>query len=388
MSILKLDIEYKNWISELKGRIQQSQIKAAIKVNIELLRLYWNLGASIVERQSQTKWGDGFIKQLSKDLMDEFPEMKGFSEKNLKYIKRWYLFYNHGIVIGTQVVSQLQETKKSQDFLIGQQVVAQIENKIVTQVVQHLEPEKISNIFQIPWGHNCLIISKCKEIKEALFYVNETFENGWSRSVLEHQIESQLFKRRGNAVTNFSRTLPSTQSDLAAQLMKDPYSFDFLRLTKDYNERDLENALIENVAKFLLELGSGFAFVGKQYHLSVSQKDYYIDLLFYHIKLHCYVVVELKTIAFQPEFTGKLNFYLSAVDDVLKSDSDNQTIGILICKNKNKIEAEYALRDIKKPIGISEYQLTKLFPEKFKGSLPTIEEIEEELQNIEIKTKK
>ncbi len=344
------DKEYKSWLTSIKSRIHSAQLKAAVSVNTELLSLYWKIGADIVEKQSRAKWGDGFLLQLSKDLMTEFPEMKGFSLRNLKYIKQWHLFYSRGNRFSQQVVSQF-----------GQQLVAQIT--------------------QIPWGHNIAIITKCKNIHEALFYVQNTMTHNWSRSVLAHQMESRLFQRKGKAISNFSRTLPAPQSDLAKQTLKDPYIFDFLRLTEEYNERDLENALIEHITKFLLELGAGFSYIGRQVPMRVGEGDFYIDLLFYHIKLRCYVVIELKTVAFQPEFAGKLNFYVTAVDRKLRSESDQPTIGIIICKTKDKVVAEYALSDIRKPIGVSEYNLTHSLPKKLKSSLPSIEELEKELGN-------
>ena len=233
-------------------------------------------------------------------------------------------------------------------------------------------------ITQIPWGHNIKIITKCKSKKEAIFYVNNTISYGWSRVILEHQIESKLYQREGNALTNFSGTLPKPQSDLAKQVLKDPYVFDFLSLTKDYNERDLEQGLIKHITDFLLELGSGFAYLGKQVPLQVGERDFYLDLLFYHTKLHCHVIIELKTVDFEPEHAGKLNFYIKAVDEQIKQEGDNPSIGILLCKNKDKVIVEYALSDIHKPMGVSEYELTQSLPDDLKSSLPSIEEIEAE----------
>jgi predicted nuclease of restriction endonuclease-like (RecB) superfamily len=236
---------------------------------------------------------------------------------------------------------------------------------------------------QLPWSHIKILLDKVSDYKEALFYINQTIENGWSRDVLALQIKSDLFARQGSAITNFEQTLPAPQSDLAQQTIRDPYTFDFLTMTRPFNERDIENQLVEHITKFLLELGKGFAFVGRQYHLEVGENDYYLDLLFYHIKLKCYVVIELKNTKFIPEYAGKLNFYLSAVDSLLKTDSDNPTIGILLCRDKNKIETEFALRDINKPMGVSEFTLTEILPEELKGSLPTIEEIEEDFNQLE-----
>jgi len=347
------DKAYKAWVNDLKSQIQSAQIKAAVSVNKELLKLYWLLGSQIVEKQKTAAWGDGFIKQLSHDLRQEFPDMKGFSFRNLKYIRQWYAYWQ-------------------QPSPIGQQVVA----PIATQAVSQLDD---APIFQIPWGQNLVIVSKSSNIEEAQFYVQKTIGNNWSRAVLTHQMESGLYQRQGKAVHNFTARLPKPHSDLAAQTLKDPYCFDFLTMREAYDERELEKALVDNIMAFLLELGAGFAFVGKQYHVSVGGKDFYIDLLFYHTKLHCYVVVELKTGEFIPEFTGKLNFYISAVDDLLADELDKPSIGILICKSSHQTIVEYALKDMHKPIGVSEYELTRQLPKAFESSLPSIEDIEAEL---------
>ncbi len=339
---LSTDSNYKNWLVAIKQTFLKSQLKAAVRVNSSLLEFYWQLGSEIVEKQKVSRWGDGFLKQLSQDLSSEFPDVKGFSLRNIKYIRQWYRFY-------------------MTDSIIGQQLVAQL--------------------CQIPWGHNIAIITKSSSHEEALYYVNSTIAQGWSRSVLVHQIESRLWQREGQAISNFSQTLPSLQSDLAEQTLKDPYVFDFLSLTKEYNERELEQSLVKHITQFLLELGAGFAYVGKQVLLQVGQRDFYLDLLFYHTKLHCYVVIELKTTDFEPEHAGKLNFYIKAVDEQLRQNGDEATIGILLCKNKDKLVAEYALSDINKPIGVSEYQLTQSLPAKLKSSLPSIKEIEAELSN-------
>jgi predicted nuclease of restriction endonuclease-like (RecB) superfamily len=341
---LKKDKDYSVWLKELKNRVRLVQIKAAVKVNSELLLFYWELGQDIAEKQKNTKWGDGFLKQLSIDLSAEFPDMKGFSLRNLKYTKQWYLFYSKEIEKNQQAVAQL---------------------------------------IQIPWGHNIVIISKCKNPDEAFFYIQKTIQNNWSRSVLTHHIESNLFKREGKAITNFKATLPAPQSDLARETLKDPYNFDFLTLTERHDEKELEGALVNHVTRFLLELGAGFSYIGQQYKLEISGDEFFIDLLFYHVKLHCYVVVELKAVKFKPEFAGKLNFYISAVDGILKSEQDNTTIGILICKSKNDTVVEYALKDVHKPIGVSEYMITRNLPDEFKSSLPSIEEIEAELSGGE-----
>ena len=350
--------EYKSWLNELKQRIHSSQIKAALKVNAELLALYWHLGKEILQKESS--YGKKLIDQLSKDLMNEFPHLQGFSRSNLYYIRQWVLFYTQKSPIVPQLVGQL-------DFS-GQQIDKEGDNSAILELIT-----------QIPWGHNREIISKCLEIHEALFYISETVKNNWSRNVLVHQIESKLWQRQGKAITNFEQTLPASQSDLARELIKDPYSFDFLNLAQEHKERDLESALMDNITKFLLELGAGFSFVGRQFPVKVGDKEFSIDLLFYHYKLRCFVVVELKAGEFIPEYSGKLNFYLNVVDDMLKQKEDNATLGILICKQRNEIITEYALRGINKPIGISEYQFTASLPENLKSSLPSIKQIEEHL---------
>jgi predicted nuclease of restriction endonuclease-like (RecB) superfamily len=293
--------------------------------------------------------------------------MQGFSERNLKYCRQFYQFYYPSI--GQQLVAQLEQPNQTND------------------TPQIVNPEDFNTLFrqqpvaQIPWGHNILIFSKSKSADEAEFYAGQTLQNGWSRNVLSLQINANLFQRQGKAIHNFQNTLPEITSDLAHQMIKDPYQFDFLALTDNYKERELENALVNNITNFLLELGSGFAYIGRQVPLMIGDQEYFIDLLFYHLKLRAYVVVELKTTDFIPEYAGKLSFYLSAANDLLKHPTDNPTIGLMICKNKNNIIAEYALKDINQPIGVSEYQLSKLFPEEFKSSLPTIEEIEKELSS-------
>ncbi len=335
-------VEYKKWIVELKTKIRQVQLKAAVSVNQQLLIFYWELGIDIVEKQKHTTWGDGFLRQLSRDLMVEFPDIKGFSERNLKYIRQWILFWTDEAVIGQQPVAQLT---------------------------------------QIPWGHNLVIMTKCKNTTEGLYYVKSTLQHGWSRSVLTHQIESQLWQREGKALCNFAHALPVSQSDLARQTLKDPYIFDFLNLTKDHDEKELEQGLIEHITQFLLELGAGFAYIGRQVPLQVGKREFFIDLLFYHTRLHCYLVVELKAVDFEPEHTGKLNFYIKAVDEQLRQEGDAPTIGLLLCKGHEKLVVEYALSDIHKPIGVSEYQITRSLPEAFRSSLPSIEQIEAELSD-------
>lgn len=340
MKKLQKEKGYTSWLAKLKQKVRNTQLKAVVAVNRELLDFYWELGAEIVSKQTETNWGSKFLPQLSIDLMAEFPKVKGFSLSNLKYIKQWYLFYSRNGEISQQAVGQ---------------------------------------ITQIPWGHNIAIISKCKNIKEAFYYVQSTITQNWSRSVLVHQIESGLYQREGKAITNFTNALPASQSDLASQTLKDPYIFDFLTMTKDYNERELEKGLVKHITHFLLELGAGFAYIGRQVPLQVGQREFFLDLLFYHARLHCYVVIELKTGDFEPEHAGKLNFYIKAVDEQLRKMGDQATIGRLLCKHRDKLVAEYALSDIHKPIGVSEYQLTQSLPNNLQSSLPSIEEIETEL---------
>jgi predicted nuclease of restriction endonuclease-like (RecB) superfamily len=337
-SLIKTD-DYKAFVQDIKQQVQSVQIKAAIMVNQALLQLYWDLAERIVTQQQTTTWGDGFLLQLSRDLQTEFPDMKGFSKRNLELMRQWYRFWSEQPAIAKQLVAQ------------------------------------------IPWGHNLVILSKIKNPNQAVFYVQKTLQNNWSRVVLTHQIESNLYQRQGKAISNFQTTLPAPQSDLASETLKDPYIFDFLSLTEKHNEKELEAALVAQVTRLLLELGVGFSYLGRQYKLDISGDEFFIDLLFYHVKLHCYVVVELKTVKFKPEFIGQLNFYVSAVDGVLKSESDNATIGILICKSKNATVVEYALKDIHKPIGVSEYIITQSLPDEFKSSLPSIEAIEAELND-------
>ncbi|QIW16605.1 hypothetical protein A4G20_09810 [Pasteurellaceae bacterium RH1A] len=329
-------ISYQSLLSEIKQTIQQARLTAMLAVNAEMILLYWQTGKIIAQRQDQEGWSAKVIPRLAQDLKSEFSDLKGYSERNLG---RMLAFY-----------------KEYPDKSILPQAVA-----------------------KLPWSHNILLMEKIKDRKTRFWYMQKCIDNGWSRDILATQIKHQLHLREGKAVSNFAQTLPPLVSDLAQQTLKDPYIFDFVSLDEPYRERDVENQLVAYVSKFLLELGKGFAFVGQQYHLKVANNDYYIDLLFYHIRLKCYVVIELKNTAFQPEFTGKLNYYLSAVDSLVKMPEDNPTIGLLLCKEKNNIDVEFALRNINSPIGVSEYLLTKQLPDNLKSSLPTIEEIETQL---------
>ena len=319
--------DYWATIQEIKAEIKKAQYQATIKVNHELLLLYYYIG-QVINRHKV--WGNKFIENLSRDLRLEYPDTKGYSVRNLKYMAKF------------------AETYPNKEFV--QQVVA-----------------------QIPWGHNVVIMDKALTEDERTWYLKECAENGWSRNVLVHQIESNLYARQATAdkISNFENRLPAPQSELATQMMKDPYIFDFIPFKTDMLERDIENAMVAEVTKLLLELGAGFAFLGNQYHLNVGGEDFYLDLLFYNLKLRCYVVIELKTGDFKPEYAGKLNFYLTAVDNILKTEQDAPTIGLLLCKSKNDLIAEYALQDINKPIGVSEYRITDDIPEKFRQQLPS-----------------
>ncbi len=335
--IRKVKTGYAELLRSLKERIRSSKVNAALSVNRELIILYWQIGREILKRQATEQWGAKVIDRLSADLKKEFTEMKGFSTRNLKYMRAF------------------AEAYPDKQFV--QQAVA-----------------------QIPWGHNVRILDYLRDSSERKWYVCKTIEHGWSRNMLVLHIENRLYDREGKALTNFEHTLPATQSEMARQVLKDPYIFDFLSLGKEAVERDLEQGLTEHIRKFLLELGVGFSFVGSQYHLEIGNRDFYVDMLFYHLRLRCFVVIEIKMVEFQPEYAGKMNFYLSAVDDLLRHKDDQPSIGIILCKSKNKLIVEYSLRDTRKPIGVSGYKLTGSLPKKLKGKLPTIKEIEAELK--------
>ena len=327
---------YTDWLADLKTRIHTAQQRAALAVNRELVLLYWQIGRDILERQAQQGWGAKVIERLAHDLRTAFPDMKGFSRANLMYMRAF--------------------AEAWPDAEIVQQAVG-----------------------QLPWGHNLVLLTRLKDPAMRLTYAQRAIQHGWSRNVLNIHIETRLLEREGQAVTNFEAQLPTPQSDLARNTLKDPYLFDFLGVGKEADERAIESAIVEHITRFLLELGAGFAFVGRQVHIEVGGDDFFIDLLFYHLKLRCYVVVELKAGAFKPEHTGQLSFYLSAVDSQMKSEQDSATIGLLLCKTQNRVVAEYALRDTNKPIGVAEYQLVNALPAQLETSLPTIEQIEREL---------
>lgn len=330
---------YPTLLETLKTRIGEARVRAALAVNSELVLLYWRIGREILERQNSEGWGAKVIDRLSKDLHAAFPEMKGLSRTNLIYMQAFADAYP--------------------DVAIVQQVVG-----------------------QLPWGHNVRLLDKVKDPIEREWYARAAIQHGWSRNILAHQIESCLYHRQGKAVTNFDRTLPAPQSDLAAQILKDPYNFDFLTVGDEAHERDLERALTTQIRDFLLELGAGFAFVGSQYHLEVAGEDFYLDLLFYHLKLRAFVVIDLKMGDFRPEYAGKMQFYLAASDDLLRQAGDAPTVGIILCRGKNRVLVEYTLRDTTRPIGVSEYRLGEALPETLRGSLPTIEELEAGLSRL------
>ncbi|HRD64584.1 MAG TPA: PDDEXK nuclease domain-containing protein [Candidatus Competibacter sp.] len=334
--IAPLPADYAAWLAELKARIHNAQQRAALAVNRELVLLYWQIGRDILDRQGREGWGAKVIERLAQDLRSAFPGMKGFSRANLMYMRAF--------------------AEAWPDAEIVQQAVG-----------------------QLPWGHNLVLLTKLKTSERRLAYAQRAIEHGWSRNVLNIHIERRLLEREGKAITNFDARLPKPHSDLAHESLKDPYLFDFLGVGDEAGERAIEDAIVHHITRFLLELGAGFAFVGRQVHLEVGGDDFFIDLLFYHLKLRCYVVIELKAGAFKPEHAGQLSFYLSAVDAQMKAEHDSPTIGLLLCKSKNKVVAEYALRDSSKPIGVAEYQLIEALPADLQTSLPSIESIEQAL---------
>ena len=340
MSELKFDNNYIAFLMDIKEKIKSAQLRAVLAINQEAIQLYWQLGKEIIKRQMDAKWGDGLLDLLSHDLRLSFPEIRGFSKTNLKYMR----------------------------------------------IFAHLYPDGISQqpVDQLPWGHVAVLI-RIKEDEIRHWYLQESLNSGWSRHMLEKQIKENLYARKAlkqNKTSNYLARLPLPQSNLAQELLKNPYNLDFLGLHDEAHEREIEQAATKHITKFLLELGKGFAFVGTQFPLEVNDKEFFIDMLFYHLKLHAYVIIEIKAIAFKPEHAGQLNFYLNAVDDLIKMPEDNPSIGLLLCKSRDKVIAEYALKGIEKPIGVSEYQLTQIIPDNLKTSLPTIQEIEAELNQF------
>jgi len=350
-------IHYPGLLAEIKQRIQSAQTRAMLGVNAELIRLYWEIGQMLDARQKSEGWGTAVIPRLARDIHNELPEEKGFSERNIKRMLAFYREY------------------RGLDFV--PQAVAQIDSDAEVPQVVALFPSEV--MLSLPWGHHLLLMEKLKDAEVRSWYMRATLANGWSRNILQMQIESAAHTRQGKVTSNFALRLPPPQSDLVRQALKDPYLFDFLTLEEPFHERELETGLIAHLERFLLELGQGFAFVGRQYHVDVGDQDFYIDLLFYHLRLRCFIVVELKRGKFKPEYAGKMNFYCSVVDDVLKHQSDAPTIGLILCQQQNEVIAEYALRGMDKPIGVSTFDLTRALPTALASSLPSIEQIEREL---------
>lgn len=352
--------EYRSWVKDLKRRYLSARLKASINANRTLLEYYWSLGRDIADKQYANTYGSGFYRRLSYDLRSEMPGEKGFSERNLRNMFDFYRTYSRHIENLQQAAANSVGANRRQDV-----------------------DDLLRVICSIPWDHQCRIVSKCKNNPEkALFFVGKVIQNNWGRDVLLNFLATDLYEREGKAITNFGKTLPVLQSDLAQQTTKDPYVFNFLTMTEAYNERELEDALVANVTKFLVELGTGFAYMGRQYRLHVGEKEIFIDLLFYNTKIHAYCCIELKTGSFQASYLGQLGLYVTAVNHQLKTEQDNPTIGLLICKDKDNIEAQYSLEAYNLPLGISEYELSKLIPTEIKSSLPSIEEIELRLEQL------
>ena len=366
---------YKGLLTNIKNRVRQGQLKVNLAANAEMLATYWDIGRMIHFQQQQKGWGKGVIPKLANDLKNELAEVKGFSVRNIQMMVQFFNEYQMITSIGQLPVADLESQS------ITQLPVAHLDNTAITQLtVAQLEDTKnqAQLIALIGWTQHTILLQKIKDLSIRYWYMQQILEQGWSRDTLVAQIKSKIHERQGALVHNFDNTLTNAHSLWAKQTFKDPYIFDFITLATEFSERELELELVKHVEKFLLELGAGFAFVGRQYKLEVSDKDFELDLLFYHLKMRCFVVIDLKKGDFLPEYAGKMNFYCSAVDDILKHETDKPTIGLILCKGKNKIFAEYALRDLNKPIGVSEYELTQLLPDNLKSSLPSIEDIEKE----------
>lgn len=349
--------DYAGLLGEIKTRIRQSQARAILAVNAELIHLYWDIGRMLEGRQQHEGWGTAVIPRLARDLKNALPEVKGFSERNIGRMIAFYRAYPTPEAILPQAAAKLPATSKVTDPAVTVDSV----------------------LWTIPWFHHVILLEKVKDLDHRLWYMRQTVAQGWSRSILELQIKSGSHARQGKAITNFGEHLPPEQSDLVVQSLKDPYVFDFLTLTEPFHERELETGLLRHLERFLLELGQGFAFVGRQYPVTVGDQEFYLDLLFFHLRLRCFVVIDLKKGAFLAEYAGKMNFYLNVVDDTLRHPTDAPTIGLILCQDRNKVVAEYALRGMTKPIGVSEYELTRALPKDLQSSLPTIEAIEAEL---------
>ena len=376
-----LDSEYVQWIYDVKQRFRSAQIKAAVKVNSEQLYFNWQLGRDLVIRKAEETWGSGIVEQVSLDLQSEFPDVKGFSARNLWNMKRWYTFYASQEDIKDQILLLNDNLASNKEKL--QQVAAEIgadyRDIKLQQAVAEIEfPAAFG---YVPWGHHIEIITKCNSVEEALFYVQRTIEEGWSRSALQNQIKSDLYHKQGKAVTNFSSQLPGMQGKLAQEITKDTYDLGFISLPPEYDEATLEDALEKNITRFLLELGTGFAFVGRQKEIIVSGRTRKIDMLFYHIRLRCYVVLELKVTSFEPGYVGKLNFYVNAIDELLKTAEDNPTIGLLICRDKDQTEVQWSFKGIQTPIGVASYDNVQM--KEVQAQLPTEEQIRLRIEQAE-----
>ena len=368
-SLIKTDVRYRKWITAVSKRFRQSQLKAAVKVNGEMLRFYWGLGRDISLLSKEADYGSNFYKTISGDLKDVFPDIKSFSPTNLKYMRYFYEMYPD-IEIRQQTADALTIPEDRPQLVDG---FDQTENR--PQPVDDLEM-----IFYIPWGHNRMILDKCKGNPEkALFYVKKTLENNWSRAVLMNFLDTDLYERQGKAITNFSLTLPAEQSELAQAITKDPYNFDFISIREKYDEKELKDALMDNIERFLMELGNGFAYAGREVELNIGKTENFIDLLFYNYKLHCFVVIEVKIGEFKSADMGQLGTYMVAVNHQMKGEKDEPTLGLIICKSRDSVKARYALEASSQPMGIAVYDINRFLPEDYRSSLPTIEEIEAEL---------
>ena len=379
-NLIHVSKEYQQWIQELSKRFRRSQIKASVKVNREMLAFYWELGRDIVARNAENTYGKGFYASLSQDLRHAIPDADGFSETSVRYAKRFYELYFQLIKNLPQVVEILNKENLPQVVeIFASQNRPQVGDDLTAQIVTRL----LHDLFSIPWGHHRYIIDKCSsDPNKALFYVQQTIENGWSRDMLLNFLGTDLYERSGKALSNFQYTLPPEESDLAQEITRDPYNFAFTGITGKYNERKLKDALLHNITQFLLELGTGFAYIGKEYRLQIEDKEKFIDLLFYNLNLSCYVVIEVKIGEFDFADAGQLGGYVVACNHLLRKEGrDNPTIGLLICKQKSNTLAQYALESSSQPLGISEYELQKLYPAKIEGTMPTIAEIENELND-------
>jgi predicted nuclease of restriction endonuclease-like (RecB) superfamily len=370
---------YRELLADIKARLRQAQHKAALSTNAQMILMYWDIGRMIAARQEREGWGVGVIPRLANDLKNELSEVKGFSERNIGYMIRFAHEYGASSILQRPVAKL--EPQPPGPILSASSVSAIDAHAVPQSASSSLLPILQQAVAQIPWGHNITLMERVKDLPTRLWYARQTLEQGWSRETLTVQIKNRLHERQGGAVTNFATTLPESHASLAQSLLKDPYFFDFLTLEEPFHERELETGLLAHIQKFLLELGRGFAFVGRQYRLEVSDREFYLDLLFYHLRLRCFVVVDLKKGDFKPEHAGKMNFYCSVVDDQLRHPEDKPTLGLILCQTKDRILAEYSLRDIHKPIGVADYELTRALPAEFTSSLPSIEAIEAELSS-------